>query len=155
MNIKCTLESEGYRLLFSFENIDNLREGVDFSAEFILDSSNYGLSVKSSTTFINFNDLQRLITYFEEHITSLKKNPNSESDTFVTYGLKFQIKALSGEVSDEMIGGGYFSIQCMVNAGTILNKAGNTYVGGESIITIENTYSFISSLNKAIATLSN
>ncbi|MDF5719608.1 MAG: hypothetical protein PUP91_03760 [Rhizonema sp. PD37] len=108
--------------------------------------------VRSIPTIITLKDLQSLITYFEQHITNLKSDPNSKAHTFVTWDLGFQVEALSGDVFSESEG--VFTIRFMVNIGQADEKACSTYVGGEAMVTFANIRSFTLSLQAALAELS-
>ena len=66
-----------------------------------------------------------------------------------TYGLGFQVQALSGEVRSPTEG--EFSIRFMVNAGQSSELASRTYVGGESLVTLGNIKSFASTLQAVLA----
>ena len=97
-------------------------------------------------------DLERLVNYFEEHIACLKVDPDNESSTFITYGLGFQVQALSGEVRS--LSDGEFTMRFMVNVGQSDFEASRTYIGGESEVTLENIESFTSSLQSILRKLS-
>lgn len=150
---KCLLETNGYQTIFNLKSVDKPQaDSVELIVEFQLDPRLGELSAMSVPSFIHFKDLHRLVTYFEQHIASLRKDPNSEAHTFVTYGLSFQIQALSGDIlcEDE----GVFTLRFMVNIGEAYEKASSTYVGGESMMTLANIRSFISSLQLALSELS-
>lgn len=153
MKIKCILKTQGFDFSFYFFKSKNLPDGVNSIVTFVGDDNLKNISIKSPVFFVYFSDLQRLIGYLEERIFSLESTPKSELCTFVTYALKFQIKALSGEICSEISGDSYFGIQCMLKPETSSNNVGNTYLGGESNITLENAQNFVSSLRTAIANL--
>lgn len=109
---------------------------------------------------ISIQDIQRLIKYFEEHIAKLQENPDSESYTFVTYGLNFQVQALAGDVRinpsnllQTSPDDGEFTIVFMVNVGQSNVEACQTYVGGESVVTLKNIHSFTSLLQAVLTEL--
>jgi hypothetical protein len=141
---KCFLETEGYRIVFELKSLETTKQEIDLIVEFHLNSHLGDLAVKSIPAFISIQDLQRLITYFEEHIARLQENPDSEAYTFTTYGLSFQLQGLSGEVRSP--NDGEFSIRVMLNLGQSNLEASRTYVGGESVVTLANIHSFTSSL---------
>ncbi|WP_172642169.1 hypothetical protein [Cylindrospermum stagnale] len=106
------------------------------------------VSLKTPAHSISIENLYRLIEYFEQHITNLKKNPEVDCYTFVTSELNFQIQALSGIVlSDNQ---GSFSLQVLINVGQADEKASRTYVGGESVVKFENVHKFTSCLQMAL-----
>ncbi len=147
------METNGYRISFNLKSVEGTEvDFVDSIVEFQLDPRIGELLVRSVPAFIHFKDLQRLVTYFEQHIAALKEDPNSESYTFVTYNLGFQVQALSGSVLTESEG--FFTIVFTVNVGQAYEGACSTYVGGESVVTFENIRSFTSSLQAALAELS-
>lgn len=141
---KCLLETEGYQILLELRSLETSKKDVDMIVEFTLNPHLGSISVQSIPGLIALKDLQRLITYFEEHIDRLKQDPDSESYTFVTYGLGFQVQALSGEVRSP--DDGEFTVRFMVNVGQGKFEASRTYVGGESEVTLKNIKRFISSL---------
>lgn len=149
---KCLLETEGYKILFELKSLENSKQDVDVIVEFQLNPHLGSLVVKSIPTFIAINDLERLVNYFEEHIAYLKVDSDSESSIFITYGLGFQVQALSGEVRSS--NDGEFTIRFMVNVGQSDFEASRTYVGGESVVTLENIKSFTSSLQGILRELS-
>lgn len=146
---RCQLETDGYLVIFDFKSIQDTPDYMDLTIEFKLDKSISGISVKSIPNFISKDDLQDIIKYFKDHIARLQKEPARESHTFITYGLGFQIKALSGYVESP----DYceFSLLFLVNVGKSEENNFNTYVGGESIITLNNVQDFIGSLQAAIS----
>lgn len=149
MKKQCILETNGYRVVFTLKSVQKTKaDFVDSICEFQLDPRLGELLARSVPTFIHFKDLQRLVTYFEQHITTLREDPNSESHTFVTYNLDFQVQALSGDILSE--GEGLFTIRFMVNVGQAHEKACSTYVGGESVVTFANIRSFTASLQAAL-----
>ena len=153
MKKKCVLETNGYRVFFHFRSVQTPEaDYVESIVQFQIDSRLQELLVRSVPTLIHFKDLQRLVTYFEQHIAALKEDSNSESHTFVTYGLGFQAQALSGSVLSESEG--FFTIQFMVNVGQAYKGACSTYVGGESQVTFANIRSFTASLQAVVNELS-
>lgn len=150
---KAILETNGYQIVFNLKSVDKPQaDFVDSIVEFQLDSRLGELSARSIPTFIHFKDLQRLVTYFQQHIATLKENSDSDSHAFVTYGSGFVIQAFSGSVLSESEG--FFTIQFMVNVGEAYEKACSTYVGGESVVTFANIRNFTSSLQAALNELS-
>lgn len=144
---KCLLETEGYQIVFNLKSLESTKEDLDLIVEFHLDC----FAVKSIPAFIAIKDLHRLVSYFEEHIASLQVDPDSESYTFSTYGLGFQVQALAGEVRSP--DDGEFSMRFMVNVGQANVDASRTYVGGESVVTLANIQGFTSSLQGVLADL--
>lgn len=75
---KCFLETEGYRIFFNSKSVEGTEaDFVDSIVEFQLNPCLGELLVRSIPAFITFQDLQRLATYFEQHIAVLKENPDS------------------------------------------------------------------------------
>lgn len=149
---KCLLETDGYRVIFELKSLDMTKEYVDTVIKFLPDPRLSNVSLKSIPTFIGIQDLHRLVTYFEKHIASLQTDPDSESYTFVTTELGFQIQSLSGEVRSPQ--DGEFTIRFMVNIGRIHEESSSTYVGGESMVNLKNIQSFISSIQAALVEFS-
>lgn len=152
MLYQCLLETDGYQVLFDLKNLDASKEYFDLIVDFQLDSRILEFSIKSIPSFIAIKDLHRIITYFEEHIANLQKDPNSESYTFVTWELGFQLQAQSGDVDSP--NEGEFGLLFMINVGRSHEQASRTYVGGESTVTVENARKFISSLQVVLDQLS-
>lgn len=149
---KCLLETEGYKIFFELKSLETSKQDVDLIVEFQLNPHLGGLVVKSIPSIFAIKDLERLINYFEEHIACLKVDPDSESSIFITYGLGFQVQALSGEVRS--LNDGEFTMRFMVNVGQSDFADSRTYVGGESDVTLENIKSFTSSLQSVLRELS-
>lgn len=149
---KCLLETDGYKIIFELKSLETSKKDVDLIVEFHLNPHLGSLVVKSVPTFTAIKDLERLVNYFEEHIARLKVDPDNESSIFITYGLGFQIQALSGEVRS--LSDGEFTMRFMANVGKIDFEASRTYVGGESSVTLENITNFTSSLQGILRELS-
>jgi hypothetical protein len=145
---KCLLETEGYRILFEFKSLETTQKNVDMMVEFELAPNLGSISVKSIPAFIAIKDLQRLLMYFQKHIARLQEDSDTESDTFLDYGLGFQLQALSGEVRSAS--DGEFNLRFMLNIGQSSAGASRTYIGGESQVKVENINSFASSLQAAL-----
>jgi hypothetical protein len=96
--------------------------------------------------------MQRLAGYFEEHIAQLRQNPDSESQVFVPTELGFHVQALAGEVDQDREG--EFSVRFFVNVGQSKVKGHRVYVGGESVVTLEQVRTFLTSLHDAMTALS-
>jgi hypothetical protein len=148
---KCLLETEGYRIVFELKTLETTKQDVDMVVEFQLNPCLSNMVVKSKPAFISIKDLQRLVTYFEEHIALLEEDPDSESYTFTTYGLGFQLQGLSGEMRSP--NDGEFSIRVMLNVGESNLENSRTYVGGESVVTLENIHNFTLSLQALLIEL--
>ena len=152
MSRKCLLETNGYQILLHLKRVETTEEELfDTIFEFKLNPSLGETLVRSIPTIITLKDLQSLITYFEQHITNLKEDHNSESHTFVTRSLDFQVQASSGNIFSESEG--VFTIVFMVNVGKAYEGACSTYLGGETLVTVENIRSFTSSLQAALVEL--
>ncbi len=148
MSNQFLLKTDGYQVLFNLTHLEHTKDYLDAIFEFRLDPQLANVSVKSPQTFISIKDLQELIAYFENHITRLQNNPDSQSEPFVTWELGFQVQALSGEIRSPQ--DGEFDILFMVNVGQGNEEVGSTYVGGESAVTLENIQRFISSVRTAL-----
>lgn len=146
---KCFLETDGYRILFELTAFNAVEKYADVVIEFRLNPLFGEVAVKSVPTLIAISDLQRLVAYFDRHIADLKQNPDSESYTFITTDLGFQVQALSGEIRSQ--NDGEFSIRFMVNVSESNREGYRVYVGGESLITLENIQSFGSSLRAVLS----
>lgn len=141
---KCVLETDGYQIVFELNSIKNSQELVDLVIELRLDPQLGEMLVRSIPCAIALQDLQALVSYFEQHIAALQADPNNESPVFLPHGLGFQIQALAGEFYTEAEGN--FSIRVMVNLGKHTQGYASTYVGGESVVEFTKIYSFSSTL---------
>jgi hypothetical protein len=145
-SIKIFLKTDGYHLIFEFSNKNIRDKTFDIRVDFNLNSDIKDISFRSVESFIYDSELQRLINYLTKHINCLKQNPNHESDVFLGYSLAFKIQASCGDI--EPNGSGSFGIMALVNMGE------STYLGGESLITVDSVQSFISSLERLMKCLS-
>lgn len=145
---RCVLETKGYSIVFELKNYNLAVEMVDLVLEFQLNPHIKDFYLRSIPSYITFKDLQRLATYLETHIASLIQNPDSQSQFFVDYGLGFQLQALEGDVDLE--NDGEFSIIVLVDVGEYEKGSSHTYVGGLSVVTVEKTQFFISSIYAAL-----
>ncbi|HAX86839.1 MAG TPA: hypothetical protein DCY91_11415 [Cyanobacteria bacterium UBA11370] len=152
VNRDCVIETDGYSAVFHLKSLHDSQEILDLVVEFVLNPKLRELSFKSVPAFIFVKDLKRLVSYFENHIESLKQNSSSESIVFVDYGLGFELQASGGSVVSETGSEteGTFSLLVMVNIGQPETESTRTYVGGESMVTLENIQSFISSVNQVL-----
>ena len=151
MSRTCLLQTSGYRVLFELKDLETTTAYVDMVVEFQLDPCLGGSLVKSEPTFVAMSDLQRLLAYFDQHIAYLQQDPDSESDIFVPLELGFQVQALSGEVRSQC--DGEFSIRFMVNVGKSKDEDCRVYVGGESVVTLEQIKNFTSLIHGVMAEL--
>ncbi|MDB9510159.1 hypothetical protein PN499_02910 [Kamptonema animale CS-326] len=149
---RCVFETKGYSIIFELKS-NNLELGVvDLLLEFQLNPHIKDFSIRSIPSYIDLKDLERLATYLETHIASLIQNPDSESEFFVDYGLGFQLQALEGDV--DLKNDGEFSIIVLVDVGEYEKGSCHTYVGGLSVVTVEKTQKFISSIYAALTKFS-
>ncbi len=142
------LNTTGYQLTFELKELQHSKDNLDLTIVFSLDPRLSNVVVKSIPMPILISDLQGMIDYFEEHIASLQENPDSEGYTFVTLDLQFQMQAFSGEVRSP--DDGEFTLRSMVNIGKLNSEGSSVYVGGETLVTLENINSFISSIRDVI-----
>lgn len=152
MKFQCFLDTEGYQVCFEITEVKNDKKYVDAVIEFQSNPQLDEVRIKSVATFLALRDFQLLAEYFQQHIADLKIDPDRDSHTFVPMELGFQIQALSGEVRSE--NDGEFSLLFLVNVGKSNEDAGNAYMGGQSVVTLLQIKSFISSVNTALEKLS-
>ena len=145
MSQKAVLETEGYLVVFEMESLDTSDRYLNTVISFQLNPEISEIYFSSDQTLIAKEDLQRLSVYFRQHIENLKQDPDTESFTFVTMELTFQIQALSGEIRS--ITDGEFEIRIMINVGQVCQESSSTYLGGESIIILKNVQNFIESID--------
>jgi hypothetical protein len=148
MNARCTLETEGFQVVFHLRNLDPHGDYVDGVIELCLRPELGDLSVESPPTFLALSDLRQLIAYLDAHIACLEEDPDTESPVFVPLELGFQVQALSGEVAGE--NDGEFTLRFMVNVGQREGCA-RTYVGAEGVVTVQSVREFGSSLDTVLA----
>ncbi|MBW4495552.1 MAG: hypothetical protein KME26_21200 [Oscillatoria princeps RMCB-10] len=151
MSGQCFIETDGYQIWFDLKSVDSQKKYIDAVVEFRSDPRLCEVSVKSAPTFLAVSDLPELVMYLNRHIARLQTDPDSESDTLVTWELGFQVQASSGEVRSPT--DGEFGIRFMVNLGRSHEEASSLFVGGEAEVTLEQVKSFTSSLQAALAEL--
>ena len=98
MNSTLRLQARGYQVVFEVKQTQPVEGFLDIRIAFTLDPRLGGITVEAVPISVMLADLSRLITYFEDHITRLEQDPDSESFTFVPLDLQFQLQAFSGEV---------------------------------------------------------
>ncbi|NEQ63979.1 MAG: hypothetical protein F6K21_00285 [Symploca sp. SIO2D2] len=145
---KCFLETDGYQIIFELNSIENNQELVNLVIELRLDPQLGEMLVRSVPSAITFPNLQRLVSYFEQHIAALRADPNYESPVFLTNGLGFQMQALAGEFFTEVEGN--CNIRVMLNVGKPIQGYASTYIGGESVVEFAQIHSFISGIKVAL-----
>ena len=150
MNSTLRLQARGYQVVFEVKQTQPVEGFLDIRIAFTLDPRLGGITVEAVPISVMLADLSRLITYFEDHITRLEQDPDSESFTFVPLDLQFQLQAFSGEVRAP--NDGEFTMQFMVNVG-LTEEGTRVYVGGESLIYLEELNQFLSSLRQLLAEL--
>ncbi|MBE9114605.1 hypothetical protein IQ249_01725 [Lusitaniella coriacea LEGE 07157] len=147
----CRLQTDGYQVLLDFEFTDLTSEYIDSIIELNFNKKLSMPCIRSVKTYVSKEDLQLLIQYLENHINQLKKNKEHESLAFVSGELGFQVTALSGFVeSSEYC---EFSLLFMVNVGKPNEEISSTYIGAESMVTLDNVQDFICSLKSVISEL--
>lgn len=142
------LKTEGYTVTFELTRFKNLHTSLDLTVIFALDPQLGNIEIKSIPMPITLRDLQDLTTYLEQHMANLQKDPNSEAYIFVPMDLQFQLQASLGEVRSP--NDGEFTLQFMINVGRQKEGSPSVYVGGETVVTVENINSFISSIRQAL-----
>ncbi len=145
---KCVLETDGYQIIFELSSIKNSQKLVNLVIELRLDPQLGEMSVRSVPSRIALQNLQRLLSYFEQHIIALKADPNNESPVFLTEGLGFQMQALAGEFYTEAEGN--CNIRVMINVGKHTQGYASTYIGGESVIEFVKIHSFTSEIQAVL-----
>lgn len=143
MRQHCILCTSGYKFGFYLQHLNSTKDSVGVISELIVNPSYGNHAFRSTAQIIFTKDLQRLSNYLEDHIAALQAKPEHDSDTFMSYDCTFQLTAFSGEVCANQEG--QFSIQCMVNVGK--PEGGfSTYLGGEAVVSVADTYAFINCL---------
>ncbi len=151
MSNKCQLKTEGYTITFElFGKVRTPDMDIKSEIEFFLHPHPRleSLSVRSGTTGLFVSDLERLLSYLEEHIISLQHDASSISYTFVNQDLDFTLQAFQGAVrssSDD-----YFSILFMLNVGGRYETSSGTYVGGESAVGVAEVRHFVAAVRKVL-----
>lgn len=143
-----TLQANGYRIVFHFRPVASSPRHLDLVTTLALDPMIGNFTISSVPTFITRDDLGRLATYFEQHLTHLRHDPASESDTFVPLELGFQVTAFCGEVVDGDEGG--FSLDFKINVGSHAQGT-RVYVGAEADVDVRQIRRFIADLRAALA----
>lgn len=143
-----TLQANGYRIVFHFRPVTSSPRHLDLVTSFALDPMIGNFTISSVPTFITLDDLEELATYFEQHLTHLQHDPDSESDTFVPLELGFKVTALSGKVVDG--DEGEFSPDFKINVGSHAQGT-RVYVGAKATVDVRQIRRFIADLRAALA----
>ncbi|NEP09523.1 MAG: hypothetical protein F6K14_04680 [Symploca sp. SIO2C1] len=145
---KCFLETDGYQIIFELSSIKDSQKLVNLVIELRLDPQLGEMSVRSVPSRIAPQNLQGLVSYFEQHIFALKADSNNESPVFLTEGLGFQMQALAGEFYTEAEGN--CNIRVMINVGKHSQGYASTYIGGESVVEFFKIHSFTSEIQAVL-----
>ncbi len=149
MTTRCTLETEGYHVAFHLQQAPRQMGFVDGVIELTLLPELGGASFRSAPTFLSANDLQRLVTYLEEHVAHLRSGANGNGFPLVPSELGFQVAALGGDVeADE----GEFTLRFLVNVGQPDGRSA-TYAGAEAVVTVQQVRKFTASLDAVLGAL--
>jgi hypothetical protein len=139
----CVLKTEGYSILLEFLQMRPSARDMLIRTTLILNPLLSDVSYTSTQTWILASDMERLVAYFEEHMKSLKEDNNHVSRTFVDLDLHFQIQAFEGDTSADNVG--EFSLQFMLNVGRSGQGHTYTYLGCESVVTVQDVTAFMNS----------
>jgi hypothetical protein len=93
-----------------------------------------GATVPARECLVSLADLRRMAAYVRSHVGANSPHSISDSNTFVTYDLGFQLQALSGEL--ESWKDGYFTIRWMFYCGPSDRSHGALYVGVEARVAV-------------------
>lgn len=148
MNHTITLTTEGYMVTFQLEQRKDLRSSLDGTVVFTLVPGLSKMEVHSQPMPISVDDLERLSEYFQQHIANLQADADSEGETFVPRDLQFQMRASVGDVRSP--DDGEFTLQFLVNVGRPDEESSSVYVGGEAVVTLEQTRHFLLSLRRLL-----
>ena len=150
MNDTIWLKAEGYQVAFEVRQTGPVEEDLDMRIVFILDPHLGNMRLEAEPIPVMVSDIPRLISYFEDHIAQLQKDPDSESFTFVLMDLQMQLQALSGEIraADD----GEFTMRFLVNVGKAEDGL-RVYAGGESVIYLENVNAFLTAMRQLMSDL--
>jgi hypothetical protein len=144
-----TLKAEGYTVAFTLKTVKNVRTSLDLTAVFSLNPRIGKVEAASQTMLIRLQDIERLAAYLEEHMARLREDPDSQSYIFVPLDMQFEMQAFAGEVRGP--DDGEFSLRFMVNVGQQDSESTAVYVGGETVVTVENIQNFIAALRRVLA----
>ena len=139
-----TLKGSGFEWMIKFEQINP--EGFTYGhmtlkMRTIHEERSLGCVWFSSS----YSDLVELADYFDHHVKRLIKDPWSDSDVFVQYGLEFQVQALCGEVDPNMEGD--FGLRVMLLAGQTPDES-RIHVGVEASVDVAQCYAFVTQLRE-------
>src|SRR5438132_8824941 len=92
------LKTEGYQVSFELKRFPDFDTSLDLTVVFSLDSRIRKVEVQSIPMPIYLRALDDLTIYLEQHISDLKRDPRSESYTFVPMDLQFRMQAFAGDI---------------------------------------------------------
>ncbi|WP_225409270.1 hypothetical protein [Stigmatella hybrida] len=144
MHTECSLIARGYRADFRF-TLAEANRLVDLEVGIGLADGSQRLAT-STAGYIPVNDIVRLARYFEDHLASLARNPDTQSEGFVPLELNFELQAMEGEVRAG--GDGEFTLRVMVNVTGTGSPNGSVYVGCEGVIDAAHVRDFTTRLHE-------
>lgn len=125
------LKAAGYRIDFDFQPHPNIEEGLQGKLRLVTTCDFEPREMETEEFLLLIDDLLRLGTYLEDHITKLYVRQNdqeySEAHLFLDDSLAYEIRALNGWVGSDLQGG--FSIEVMVKVGFDLSMKKAVYAG--------------------------
>ena len=147
----CQLKADGFTISFNFQKLNYKDQFVSCEIEVLFEKQLNISTMQRKNCYLSIKDLQRLNTYFDNHISNLRVKWEYESCVFVNSELDFSLQALAGEIEG---GEGKFSIRFMLNIGRS-NEDTNVYVGAEGAISLEEVVNFQTSITKLLSKISN
>jgi len=148
----CCLETQGYKVYFYLRTIKEYPRSVGLIVGLVIDNEAGEILFKTNPQQLLFSTLDYFIQYLEEHLDSLKKNPETESPKLFFNKDPFLVQALSGTVISDQEG--FFNLSFQIrdkeqNKGDII-----AYVGGLAEVSFQNVQSFTSSFREALLEIS-
>ncbi|GCE12313.1 hypothetical protein [Tengunoibacter tsumagoiensis] len=142
------LATEGYRISFELKPIEQRPDAFETTITFFRNPRLDMLTLTSSPVTLSRETLQRLVTYFEQHMMNMQDESFGDSIVFVPMNLQFQVQALAGDRNGP--DDGAFSLRFMLNMERPDEEISSIYVGAEAIITFEQTNRFLSDVKKLL-----
>lgn len=154
MEYACVLQADGFQAMLLLQPYPQDPEYAHIATSLQLDPSLGSVTLAPARGLIALSDLLRLADYLENHLHCLSTDPATESMTFLTYDLTFQLTASMGAY-DPTTDAGAFALLFLINVGrdSQADAGSFVWVGGESNIQVPQVRAFIASIRTAVTGL--
>ena len=145
----CRFKAEGFEVSFNFQELEIEEKCLICIIKLSFETQLKTPPIERTNCHISVKDLQRLNSYFDNHIENLKTKPIEDSFDFVNQDLDFILQALNGEIEGNE---GAFSIRFVLNIGNSEKKS-RVYAGAEGAVSLAEVIQFQSLITKMLSKL--